>query len=75
MTIEGLKLKLCKFGTPQIVKEGVVFSVLITGSGLSNWTTVSKIQDLILEYAKDKFPFIEAMKNDDGFFCLILKQL
>lgn len=73
MTLEDLKMKLCEFGNPQIVKEGIVFSVLITGKGLSKSITVIKLQDLILSYAKQKFPFIEAMRNDEDFFCLILK--
>lgn len=73
MTLEDLKMKLCDFGNPQIVKEGVVFSVLLTGKGLSKSRTVMKLQDLILDYAKEKFPLLEAMRNDDEFFCLILK--
>lgn len=73
MTLENLKMKLCKYGTPQIVKEGIVFSVLLTGTGLSKSTTVMKLQQLILEYVKEKYPIIEAFRNDDTFFCMILK--
>jgi len=73
MTLENLKMKLCKYGTPQIIKEGVVFSVLMTGTGLSQSITVMKLQELILECAKEKFPIIEAFRNDDNFFCMILK--
>jgi hypothetical protein len=73
ITLEDLKMKLYDFGTPQIVREGEVFSVLITGTGLSKWGKVSKIQDLILQYAGGKYPLIEAMKNGNDFFCLILR--
>lgn len=71
--IESLKMKLCKYGTPQIVKEGVVFTVLITGAGLTSSKSVMDLQELILSCAGDKFPIIEAFKNDENFFCLILK--
>lgn len=73
MTLNRLKQKLTKYGNIQIVKEGFVFSLLITGAGLSKSTVVAEIQNLVLSYAGDKYPMIEAMRNDDTFFCLILK--
>lgn len=73
MTIDGLKQKLCAFGFPLIVKEGVVFTVLIKGKNLSQYKNVEAIQNLILGYAGEKYPLIEAMVNEDEFFCLVLK--
>jgi hypothetical protein len=73
MTFDSLKLKLCEFGNLQIAKEGLVLSVLITGSGLSRGNTVMNIQKILIDYAKEKYPTIEAFRNDDNFFCLILK--
>jgi len=72
MTIEKLKEKLCKYGHPFIVKEGVVFTVLIKGSNLSKWENVNAIQKMVLDYAGEKFPTIEAMVNDNEVFCLVL---
>ena len=73
MTIEKLKISLSKFGYIQIIKEGIVFSLLITGEGLAKSSTVNNIQMQVMEYAVEKYPFIEAMRNDDYFFCMILK--
>lgn len=72
-SLEGLKTKLCKYGALKIVKQGVVFTVMLTGQNLSKWETVHKLQELILEYAGEQYPLIEAMVNDETFFCLILK--
>lgn len=73
MTIEEFKTKLCDFGSPQIVKKGIVFTVLITGKDLSKSTTVVALQSLIIKYAAKEYPIIEVLKNDDTFFCMILK--
>ena len=75
MKLDTLKLRLCKFGIPQVVKEGLVFTVLITGKGLEKSETVTAIQELVLDYAVDKYPLIEAVKNEDEFFLIILKPL
>lgn len=71
--MENLKLELSKFGDLQVCKEGVVLTVLITGTKLSNWETAMKIQKSVVEYAGDKFPNIECMRNDETFFLIVLK--
>lgn len=73
MNIEKLKEKLCKYGKPFIVKEGVVFTILLKGSNLSKWENVNEIQKLVLDYAGEKFPIIEVMANDNEVFCLVLR--
>lgn len=73
MSLHKLKQELVKYGHLQICKEGVVFSVLITGKDLCNSNNVMEIQSAILGYAGNNFPVIEAMRNDDTFFCIILK--
>ena len=73
-TIDQLKTKLVKYGYLQICKEGTVFTVLITGKELAKQQVVTEINDFIMDYAKEKYPFIECMRNDDGFYCLVLKQ-
>lgn len=72
MTIVQLKIKLSKHGNIQIIKEGVVFTLLLTGEKLSNAKTVQAIQQNVLEYAGEKYPLIEAIRNDESFFCMIL---
>jgi hypothetical protein len=74
MTIKQLKIKLSKKGTIQLCKEGVVFTLLLTGTGLSNWNTVNEIMGDVIATVGTKYPNIEAMRNDDNFYCLILKQ-
>ena len=58
---------------PEIVKEGYVFTVLITGANLSNMDNWLNIQKDITEYAGEKYPIIEAVKNNNNFFCVVLK--
>lgn len=73
MTLDELKKVLSAFAHIQIIKEGYVFTVLMTGKGLSNSQRVMSIQKHIMNYTADKYPLIEAIRNDDTFFCLILK--
>lgn len=71
--MEKLRLKLLEFGNPVVLKEGFVFTVLITGQNLSKWKNVEEIQRMIIEYAAEKYPLIEVLVNDDSFFCMVLK--
>lgn len=72
MTLDNLKDKLSKRGNIQICKEGYVFTLLMTGDDLDNWKVVNEIQMEILNYVGDKYPSIEALRNDHHFFCIIL---
>jgi predicted YcjX-like family ATPase len=72
--MEELKVKLSEFGNIEVIKEGIVFTLLLTGNGLSKSGVVTKIQTLVLEAVADRFPIIEAMKNTNNFFLLILKK-
>lgn len=40
--IEVLKTKLAKYGIPQVVKEGYVFTILITGELSTNWNNMDR---------------------------------
>jgi len=73
MNIEQLKIKLVKHGNIEIIKEGFVFTLLMTGPEMSKWNVVADIQKMVLEYASKKYPFIEAMRNTENYFCMILK--
>ena len=73
MNINKLKQQLLKYGTIQLCKEGYVFTLLITGEKLDNWKTVNAIQMGVLEYVGDNYPLIECVKNDENYFCMVLK--
>jgi hypothetical protein len=73
MNLEKLKEMLSKYGNIEIIKDGYVFTLLMSGTELSNWNVVSAIQSLTLEYAGDKFPKIECMKNEKEFLCLVMR--
>jgi len=75
MKLDDLQKKLFDFGNVETLKEGIVFTLLITGENLSHWNTISKIHDLVLDYVGDKYPNIEVAKNDKTFFLLILKPI
>lgn len=70
--MEKLKKRLSKYGTVEVIKEGVVFTLLITGKGLSKWDTVLAIQTEVIEYTCNTYPFIEATKNTDEFYFIVL---
>ena len=69
-----LAKKLCKYGTIEILKCGEVFTLLLTGSGLTEGAIVNDIQLKVLSVVGDDYPYIEVAKNSDLFFCLILKK-
>lgn len=73
MSIESLKRKLVKYGNIEICKEGFVLTVLITGTGLTKVGRVMELQQIINEYAGERFSAIEAMRNDETYFCMVLK--
>jgi len=67
-----LNMALSKFGNVQLLREGKCFSMLITGDGLSNWNTYNKILGLVSDFTKEKYPIVEAIKNEKDFFCMVL---
>lgn len=73
MDITDLKTKLANIANVEICKEGYVFTVLLTGEGLQKSGTVIGIQNLILEYAGGKYPTIETMRNNETYFCIVLR--
>ena len=73
MGIDRLQKRMSKIGTIQLCKEGYVFTLLMTGEKLDNWKNVQSIQLGVLEYASEKYPIIECMKNEEGFLCMVLR--
>lgn len=71
--IGTLIVALSEFGTVQICKAGVVFTLLMTGTGLTKMSTANKIQMLVVEFTGDDYPTVEAMRNDETYYCIILK--
>lgn len=74
MNLTQLARKLSKFGMIEILREGEVFILLISGEKLTSMDTFMGIQKLITDYTKDKFPFVEAMTNTDYLYCVVLKK-
>lgn len=74
MEFEKLKELLSKHGQIEVIKDGYVFTLLMTGKQLSKWTTVSEIQENVLKYLGGKFPNIEVMRNEKEYFCLVLRK-
>lgn len=74
MTISKLKLILSQFAKIEMIKEGSVFTVFLTGSKLSNFNNYNRMMGAITDYTKANYPTIECMKTQDDFFLLILKK-
>jgi hypothetical protein len=68
-----LIVALSEFGTVQLCKAGLVFTLLMTGEGLTNFTTAGKIQMLVSAFTGDDYPTVEAMRNGETYYCMILK--
>ena len=73
MTLSKFKDELSKIGQVLVAKEGVVLTVFMKGDRLSKGTTLSTIQQLILEYAGEKYPMIEVFMNENDFLLAVLK--
>jgi hypothetical protein len=71
--IEKLRKDLSEYGVVKVLKEGFVFTLLITGKDMSKYTIVNNIQKLVLDYVGDKYPIIEVLNNSENFLLYILK--
>lgn len=71
--MKKLQRSLLKYGNIEMMKEGKVFTLLITAeSGLDSYRNVQEIQEKVNAEMAGKFPHIECMKNDSKFFLLVL---
>lgn len=73
MTYHQLKMQLSKIGTIQSIKQGYVFTLLLTGQKLSSMDTYVQITKLVTEFTKNKYPIVECLHNSDSFFLMVLK--
>lgn len=73
MNIDKLKKELSKLGDIQILKAGHVLTLLITGVNLDAGNIFTTIQEAIAKHTDNKYPIIEALRNDSNFFCIVLK--
>lgn len=62
----------------QILKEGLVFTALLTkspkGKSLSNLDHWMEIFGAITKYTKDKYPVVECLKNEPEFALIVFKR-
>jgi hypothetical protein len=73
MNLDKLKIQLSKVADIVVLKQGLVFTVLLKGKNLAKWETVNKINLDILECAGKLYPNIETMANDDDYFMIVLR--
>ncbi len=64
---------LSRYGLVQICKADYVFTLLITGENLSRGSVYSEITTAVLNFVGDRYPIVETVRNDENFFCLVLK--
>jgi hypothetical protein len=74
--VEDLKKQISKIkdANIEVIKAESVFTLLLTGKGLSKWDTVNRINMDVAEFVGDEYPILEVMKNDDGFFLMVLRR-
>ena len=73
MNVEKLKQRLVEYGDIQLCKAGYVFTLLMTGERLSNMNTVNAISKIVLDHVGKEYSKIEATRNSENWFCLILR--
>lgn len=74
MDLEQLKTTLSNISGIQIevLKARKVFTMFLSGTGLSNSNTVNQITDEVLKSVGEQYPFVEVMKNKNNFLLLVL---
>lgn len=68
--MDELKKKLFDYGDIEVIKDGVVFILLMTGNEMGK--KVLQILGLVTMYIKDK-PIAEVIKNEDNYVLIVLK--
>lgn len=73
--MENLEKELVKYGDILVLKNSDVFTLLLktAGRSLANADTTFKILGAVREYLENSKTKIEAMRNDDDYLLLILK--
>jgi nucleoid-associated protein YejK len=71
--IEELKETLSKHGKVEICKADYVFTLLITGEGLSKSSVHQEIMKAVSDYCRHNYPYVEIMSNSDCYWCIVLK--
>jgi hypothetical protein len=74
MNTDKLHKRLGKFGSVEMLKAGTVFTLLITGTNLSNMIKVLEIKAMVTDFLGDNYPVVECLKNDDTFFLMVLRE-
>ena len=69
--IEQLSL----YGEVQAIKEGSVFTLLMTGKKVDELQTFTTISNLINHYAAKMYPLVEYMKVDKELILVVMKRI
>lgn len=73
MDLNPIIKRVTKHGDIEVIKAGAVFTLLMTGKGLSKLQTVIDIQRAVTEATREQYPILEAMKNSETFLLMVLK--
>jgi hypothetical protein len=73
MNTDKLIEKLSKKGTVHVCKKGFVFTLFMTGKGLSDMKKLGDISKQVLDEFGGAYPIIEVMQNEDDFILMILR--
>lgn len=74
MTIDKLREILFQFGNIEVLKEGVEFTLLLSGKELTNSKNYSAIMDAVLDYTRNEYPWIECIKHLKDYLLIVLKK-
>jgi len=70
--IEKLEQAICDKGVIHVLKAGKVFTLYMTGKGLSSAHVLGHINLEVLANAAPYYPNVEVMKNEDNYILMVL---
>lgn len=70
--MDELKLQLSQYGQVEVINEGAVFLIFMTGNDLTEYKKVSKVINLVVDYTKEKYPKVQAMRNEKNYLIMVL---
>lgn len=70
--MDELKLQLSQYGQVDVISEGAVFLLFMTGDNLTEYKKVSNVINLVVDYTKEKYPKVQAMRNEKNYLIMVL---
>ena len=70
--MDELKLQLSQYGQVEVINEGAVFLIFMTGNDLTEYKKVSKVINLVVDYTKEEYPKVQAMRNEKNYLIMVL---